>query len=142
MIKWFYSTNHKDIGILYFVFSFWAGILGSSIRIIIRLELGTCGSLLNNDQIFNSLITSHAFVIIFFTIMPFIIGGFGNYLVPLILGTPDIAYPRINNIRFWLLLPSLILLIIGSYVGTGARTGWTVYSPLAANTYHNGPSID
>jgi len=142
MIKWFYSTNHKDIGILYFIFSFWAGILGSSIRIIIRLELGTCGSILNNDQIFNSLITSHAFVIIFFTVMPFIIGGFGNFLVPLILGTPDIAYPRINNIRFWLLPPSLILLIIRSYVGTGAGTGWTVYPPLATNTYHNGPSID
>jgi len=142
MTKWLYSTNHKDIGILYFIFSFWAGILGSSISIIIRLELGTCGSLLNNDAVFNSLITRHAFVIIFFTVIPFIIGGFGNFLVPLILGTPDIAYPRINNIRFWLLPPSLILLIIGIYVGTGAGTGWTVYPPLAANTYHNGPSID
>jgi len=131
MTKWLYSTNHKDIGILYFIFSFWAGILGSSISIIIRLELGTCGSLLNNDAVFNSLITRHAFVIIFFTV-----------ILPLILGTPDIAYPRINNIRFWLLPPSLILLIIGRYVGTGAGTGWTVYPPLAANTYHNGPSID
>jgi len=62
MTKWFYSTNHKNIGILYFIFSFWAGILGSFIRIIIRLELGTCGSVLNNDQVFNLLITRHRYL--------------------------------------------------------------------------------
>jgi len=73
---------------------------GSAIRIIVRLELATRGSLINNDQVFNSIITSHAFVIIFFTVIPFTIGRFGNFLVPQILGTPDIAYPRINNIRF------------------------------------------
>jgi len=139
MIKWFYSTNHKDIGILYFIFSFWAGILDSSIRIIICLKLDTCKSLINNDQVFNSIITSHTFLIMFFIVILFIISGFGNFLKPLMLGTSDIAYPRINNIRFWLLFLSLILLIIGSYVGIGAGT---IYPPLAANTYHNKPSID
>ncbi|KYN20698.1 Cytochrome c oxidase subunit 1, partial [Trachymyrmex cornetzi] len=73
-------------------------IIGSAIRIIIRFELRSC-NLINNDQIYNSLITNHAFIIIFFIVIPFIIGGFGNFLVPLILGSPDIAYPRINNIR-------------------------------------------
>lgn len=142
MNKWLFSTNHKDIGILYFLFAIWAGIIGSSIRIIIRLELGSCNSLINNDQIYNTLVTSHAFVIIFFIVIPFLIGGFGNFLIPLILGTPDIAYPRINNIRFWLLPPSIRLLLLGSLINTGIGTGWTVYPPLASNIFHRGPSVD
>lgn len=142
MNKWLYSTNHKDIGILYFIFAIWAGIIGSSIRIIIRLELGSCNSLINNDQIYNSLVTSHAFIIIFFIVIPFIIGGFGNFLVPLILGSPDIAYPRINNIRFWLLPPSITLLLLGRFINSGVGTGWTVYPPLASNIFHSGASID
>lgn len=142
MNKWLYSTNHKDIGMLYFIFAIWAGIIGSSIRIIIRLELGSCNALINNDQIYNSLVTSHAFIIIFFIVIPFIIGGFGNFLVPLILGSPDIAYPRINNIRFWLLPPSITLLLLGRFINSGVGTGWTVYPPLASNIFHRGASID
>lgn len=142
MNKWLYSTNHKDIGILYFIFAIWAGIIGSSIRIMIRLELGSCNSLINNDQIYNSLVTRHAFIIIFFIVIPFIIGGFGNFLIPLILGSPDIAYPRINNIRFWLLPPSITLLLLGRFINSGAGTGWTVYPPLASNIFHRGASID
>ena len=94
MNKWLFSTNHKDIGILYFILAIWSGLLGSSIRIIIRLELRSCGSLINNDQVYNSLVTNHAFIIIFFTIIPFIIGGFGNFLIPLILGSPDSLPPN------------------------------------------------
>lgn len=142
MNKWLFSTNHKDIGILYFIFAIWSGLIGSSIRIIIRLELGSCDRLINNDQIYNTLVTSHAFIIIFFIVMPFIIGGFGNFLVPLILGTPDIAFPRINNIRFWLLPPSILLLILRNFIGNGVGTGWTIYPPLASNIFHRGPSID
>lgn len=142
MNKWLFSTNHKDIGILYFIFAIWAGIIGSSIRIIIRLELSSCDSFINNDQIYNSLVTGHAFVIIFFIVIPFIIGGFGNFLVPLILGSPDIAYPRINNIRFWLLPPSILLLTLSNFINTGVGTGWTVYPPLASNIFHSGPSVD
>lgn len=142
MNKWLYSTNHKDIGILYFLFAIWSGIIGSSIRILIRLELGTCDRLILNDQVYNSIITSHAFIIIFFIVIPFIIGGFGNYLIPLILGSPDIAYPRINNIRFWLLPPSIIFLIIRRFSFSGVGTGWTVYPPLSSNIYHNGFSTD
>jgi len=142
MNKWLYSTNHKDIGILYFIFAIWAGIIGSSIRILIRLELGSCGSIINNDQIYNSIVTRHAFIIIFFIVIPFIIGGFGNFLIPLILGSPDIAYPRINNIRFWLLPPSITLLLLRNFINNGVGTGWTIYPPLASNIFHRGPSID
>lgn len=74
--------------------------------------------------------------------MPIIIGGFGNWLVPLILGAPDIAFPRINNIRFWLLPPALTLLLVSSIVENGAGTGWTVYPPLSSNIAHGGASVD
>ncbi|MBF0677405.1 MAG: cbb3-type cytochrome c oxidase subunit I, partial [Devosia sp.] len=162
--RWLFSTNHKDIGIMYLVFSIVAGIVGGLLSGVMRLELQEPGiqifhglaamvygisggeAIDAGKQMFNVFTTAHALIMVFFMVMPATMGGFANYFAPLMVGAPDTAFPRINNIAFWLLPVAFILLLLslffeGAPGTTGFGGGWTVYPPLSTSG-HPGPALD
>jgi len=144
--RYLFSTNHRDIGTRYLVFAVVAGIIGSVFSGYMRLEFMEPGiqylALADgspNDHIWNAFITAHGLIMVFFMVMPALIGGFGNWFVPLMIGTPDMAFPRMNNLSFWLLVPALLCLVVSAVIGGCAGTDWAVYLPLYNIVEH--PSV-
>jgi len=139
--------NHKEIGILYLIQALALGVLGASTRVLMRWTLLLPLSrwwrqTANFSNFYNSVVTLHAFLIIFFMVMPILIGGFGNILLPLMLGAQDMCFPRLNNFRFWLLPVRGLFIISSMLLGCGAGTGWTIYPPLRSITGHSNWRVD
>ena len=137
---------------MYLILAFVAGIIGLAASIYMRMELmdpGVQFMTMDGDpdgHAWNTVITAHGLIMVFFVVMPALIGGFGNWMVPLMIGAPDMAFPRMNNISFWLLPPAILLLVISMFVegppgGNGVGAGWTVYAPLST-TGTPGPAMD
>nr|YP_008578723.1 cytochrome c oxidase subunit 1 [Candida prachuapensis]AGW07364.1 cytochrome c oxidase subunit 1 [Candida prachuapensis] len=142
--RWFLSTAHKDMGIEYMMFGIMCAMVATAMSVMMRLELSGPGPMFlhGNNQMFNVLVTGHAMAMTFLFVMPFTMGGFGNYFLPMMVGGVDMAFARLNNISFWCTPPALVCVMASLLMETGAGTGWTVYPPLSSMSAHSGPSVD
>nr|QDE53439.1 cytochrome c oxidase subunit 1 [Sphaerirostris picae] len=141
VLRWLMSLNHKDIGLMYILVSVWSGFVGLGLSLVIRLELGSGGGWLGDVYLYNMVVTAHAIMMVFFLVMPMFMGGFGNWLMPVMLGMEDMALPRLNNLSF-LLVPVALVIFSVSVIIKGASAGWTMYPPLMLGDYSSSVSTD
>jgi cytochrome c oxidase subunit I len=134
LYDWLTTTDHKKIGILYLVNSFLMFFIAGALAMLVRVELAAPGIQFLKEDLYNQAFTIHASVMIFLFIIP-ILAGFGNYIVPLMIGAPDVAFPRINALSFWMLPLAAILILTGFVTGGAAAAGWTSYAPLSEAKY-------
>ena len=122
--RWVYATNHKDIGTLYLLFAFFMLMFGGVLALLIRTELFQPGLQLVNPELFNQLTTMHGLIMVFGAIMPAFV-GFANWMIPLQIGAPDMAFARMNNFSFWLMVPAGLMLVLSFFMpgGAPARAG-------------------
>lgn len=134
--RWLFSTNHKDIGTMYLITSLILMFIGGTMAMLIRAELFMPGLQIVQPDFYNNLVTDHALIMVFGVVMP-AAAGMANWMIPMMIGAPDMALPRLNNLSFWLLPAAAILLIMSMVVsffpgtGTPVNTGWTLYPPLS-----------
>lgn len=129
--RWLYTTNHKDIGTMYLWFSFAMFLLGGSFAMVIRAELFQPGLQLVAPEFFNQMTTMHGLVMVFGAVMPAFV-GLANWMIPMMIGAPDMALPRMNNLSFWILPFAFALLVSTLFMeGGGPNFGWTFYAPLS-----------
>ncbi|MEJ5999010.1 cytochrome c oxidase subunit I [Paucibacter soli] len=137
--RWVFATNHKDIGTLYLLFAFTMLMIGGILALCIRAELFQPGLQFFNPELFNQFTTMHGLIMVFGAIMPAFV-GFANWMIPLQIGASDMAFARMNNFSFWLMIPAAIMLVASFFMPGGApAAGWTLYAPL---TLQMGPSMD
>jgi cytochrome c oxidase subunit 1 len=141
--RWLMSTNHKDIGTLYITMSIIGACVGGMLSMIMRQQLMyPHNDIITSGTEWNAIITAHGLIMIFWFVMPALIGGFGNWFVPMMIGAPDMAFPRLNNMSFWFLAMGFIFVMTGLLLGNGAGAGWTLYPPLDNAQYSPGLATD
>nr|QFS16012.1 cytochrome oxidase subunit I [Clonorchis sinensis] len=130
---WLLTMDHKRIGVIYMILGIWGGFLGLGLSFLIRVNYFDPYFNVISSDVYNYVVTSHGVAMIFFFLMPVLVGGFGNYLLPLLLGLSDLNLPRLNALSVWLLVPSAVCFSLSMYGGAGV--GWTFYPPLSASDY-------
>jgi cytochrome c oxidase subunit 1 len=142
--RWVFTCNHGSIGLVYIIAGTIGGSIGTAFSFLMRAELSIPGYVLVQDNLhdYNVWITAHGILMIFFMVMPFMIGGLGNIIVPIQIGSPDMVFPRFNNLSFWLLPFSMVFLMMSMFIENGCGVGWTLYAPLSGRIGNPGNSVD
>ncbi len=139
LMRWLLTTNHKDIGTLYLWFSFAMFLIGGAMAMVIRAELFQPGMQIVEPEFYNQMLTLHGLIMVFGAVMPAFV-GLANWLIPMMVGAPDMALPRLNNLSFWLLPFAFGILLSSLFMEGGAPNfGWTFYAPLS--TTYAPPSV-